>query len=64
MSGSNNEEGSEMRTKGQYKGNEKEMTLRVTSKSKTKSLLQNQHENHLKDGKVQSFKEMEQILHI
>ena len=65
LSGSKNEEGSEMRVKGQYMGKEEEMRLQVTDKEENKRLVTKQIEGPFKRwDSIQEFQGMELILHM
>ena len=48
LSGSKNEEGSEMKVKGEYMGREDEMILEVTDKEQNKRLVTEQKESPFK----------------
>jgi len=55
-SDSKNEEGSEMRVKGQYMGKEEEMTLQVTNKEQNKKLVTKQTQGPFKSWEsIQEF---------
>jgi uncharacterized protein YndB with AHSA1/START domain len=65
VSGSKNEEGSEMRVKGQYMGKEEEMKLQVVDKEENRRLVTKQTQGHLRNGIVyRNFNHLEQILHM
>src|SRR5215216_6540836 len=56
LSGSKNEEGSEMKVKGEYMGREDEMILEVTEKEQNKRLVTEQKEGPFKQWKsIQIF---------
>ena len=56
VSGSKNEEGSEMIVKGQYMGKEEEMTLQVTDKEQNKMLVTKQTQGPFKSWEsIQEF---------
>jgi len=56
LSGSKNEEGSEMKVKGEYMGREEEMTLEVIEKEQNKRLVTEQKEGPFKQWKsIQVF---------
>ena len=56
ISGTKNEEGSEMRVKGQYMGKEEEMTLQVTDKEQNKMLVTKQTQGPFKRwASIQEF---------
>ena len=56
VSGSKNEEGSEMRVKGQYLGKEEEMRLQVVDKEQNKRLVTKQTQGPFKSWKsIQEF---------
>lgn len=64
ISGSKNEEGSEIRVKGQYMGKEEEMRLEVVDKEENKKLVTRQIQGPFKKWEsIKNFKEMEIILH-
>ena len=48
LSGPKNEEGSEMKVKGEYMGREDEMILRVTDKEQNKRLVKEQKDGPIK----------------
>ena len=52
LSGSKNEEGSEMKVKGEYMGRENEMILEVTDKEQSKRLVTEQKESPFNYGRV------------
>jgi hypothetical protein len=63
--GSNkNEEGSEMKVKGEYMGREDEMILEVTEKEQNKRLVTQQKEGHSNLGQVDKnlIKVMDKVL--
>jgi ligand-binding SRPBCC domain-containing protein len=65
VSGSKNEEGSEMRVKGQYMGKEEEMRLQVVDKEENKRLVTRQIQGPFKKWVAyKNFMEMEQMLHM
>ena len=58
ISGSKNEEGSEMKVKGEYMGREEEMTLEVIEKEQNKRLVTEQKEGPFKQWKsIQVFEQ-------
>ena len=58
ISGSKNEEGSEMKVKGEYMGREEEMTLEVIEKEQNKRLVTEQKEGLFKQWKsIQLFEQ-------
>ena len=58
ISGSKNEEGSEMKVKGEYMGREDEMILEVTDKEQNKRLVTEQKEGPFKQWKsIQLFEQ-------
>ena len=65
ISGENNEEGAEMKVKGEYMGKEDEMTLEVTDKKDNKKLVTEQTEGPFKRWKsIQEFNGQENATHV
>ena len=61
LSGSKNEEGSEMKVKGEYMGRKDEMILEVTENEQNKRLVTNRKKDHLSNGKVFKFLRKEMV---